>query len=87
MLFNSLSYRPIPFAEPTLLALAESGMKAWFPQGLNLPDEVMPMALRRYLEKLYLDAWSAYANAGCPFGMQDEAMLIWFESGQHTGNN
>lgn len=62
-------------------------MNTRYPLRFNLPDETMPPALRRYLEKLYLDAWSAYAGAGCPFGLEDDAMLIWFEFNQQTQNN
>ncbi|ARA91842.1 MAG: hypothetical protein D6685_03435 [Bacteroidetes bacterium] len=62
-------------------------MKTRYPLRFTLPDEDMPPALRRYLEKLYLNAWSAYADAGCPFGLEDEAMLIWLEFDQQTQPN
>lgn len=59
-------------------------MKSKYPFGLDIPDATMPPELRRYLEQLYLHAWSAYAEAGCPFGKDDDGMLIWFEFNQQT---
>ena len=37
--------------------------------------------------KLYRKAWEAYREAGCPFGENDEALLIWFTFDQATRVN
>ncbi len=38
----------------------------------------LPGVLHTYGRRLYCEAWTAYAEAGCPFGETDEAMLVWF---------
>ena len=35
-------------------------------------------ALEPHAQALYEQAWDAYRTAGCPYGMADEAMLVWF---------
>lgn len=50
-------------------------------------EEEMPPHLWQYAVRQYNEAWDAYIEAGCPFGEQDEAMLIWFEFEQHTREN
>ncbi len=41
-------------------------------------DLDLPEALHGYARRLYADAWEAYAEAGCPLGETDEALLVWF---------
>lgn len=62
-------------------------MNSDHPFGLGTPNEALPPELQRYLEALYLRAWTAYAEAGCPFGTSEDAMLIWFEFDQQTRPN
>lgn len=50
-------------------------------------DEPMPPVLQRYIERLYLEAWEGYIDAGYPFGKSDEGMLIWFEFCQQSTRN
>lgn len=44
----------------------------------NSPSDGLPDGLRRAGRQAYRRGWRAYSGAGCPFGTEDEAMLIWF---------
>lgn len=40
-----------------------------------------------FTRQLYERAWSAYRMAGCPFGIGDTPMYIWFLFNQATRSN
>ena len=49
------------------------------------PAENLPPDLRKAGRYAYRRGWEAYREAGCPFGPEDEAMLVWFSfSGAQT---
>lgn len=50
-------------------------------------DEALPPALVAYIEKLYMEAWTAYLEAGFPFGLSAQAMTLWFVFDQKTRAN
>lgn len=43
--------------------------------------------LRRFLTTFFRTALDEYREAGCPFGKNVDAMLIWFEYNQKTTEN
>ena len=43
--------------------------------------------LRRIVAQFYRTTLADYREAGCPFGLHVEGMLIWFEFGQATRPN
>ena len=43
--------------------------------------------LRRFLTTFFRTALEEYREAGCPFGKNVDAMLIWFEYNQKTTDN
>ena len=38
----------------------------------------LPAKLRRAGRDVYRRGWDEYRKADCPFGSEDEAMLVWF---------
>ena len=53
-----------------LLRSPESG-------GETATEELSPK-LYTYGLRLYLEAWAAYVEAGCPLGEAEEAMYVWY---------
>jgi len=43
--------------------------------------------LRKFLTSFFKTALEEYREAGCPFGKNVDAMLIWFEYNQKTTDN
>lgn len=41
--------------------------------------------LRRVGHQLYRQEWTAYREAGCPFGTEDAAMLVWMSFNDRGG--
>jgi hypothetical protein len=53
--------------------------RSMLPIGANAPetDELSPL-MQRYAFHLYREAWEDYRAAGCPYGENDDAMLVWY---------
>ncbi len=47
-------------------------------------SEDLPPHLRRIGLRVYRQGWNAYDRAGCPFGVQDKAMMIWYSFNSRT---
>lgn len=49
------------------------------PLGVDTPDPTpMSPAMEQCARTLYRQAWTAYREAGCPYGKTDRAMLVWY---------
>jgi hypothetical protein len=47
-------------------------------EGPSLRSNDLSPRLRRAGRDAYRRGWRQYRRAGCPFGPEDEAMLVWF---------
>ncbi len=46
------------------------------------PMNDLPPGLRQAGRAVYRHGWEQYRRADCPFGPEDEAMLVWFSFNQ-----
>ncbi len=55
-----------------------------FESSEHTPMELAP-ELQTYGLRLYIDAWAAYVDAGCPLGEDEDAMYLWYLFNQPEG--